>query len=1026
MHPAEFIAKWQRVELTERAASQEHFLDLCALLGHPTPAKMDPVGECFTFEKGAAKHDPTGGSPSTQGWADVWKKGFFAWEYKGKHKDLAAAYNQLLQYREALENPPLLVVSDMERIRVHTNFTATVAQVHEITLDDLASDRSIEILHALFFEPEKLRPGTTSEAVTAEAAGHIAEIALSMRDRGLDPYAVARFLDRVVFCLFAEDVGLLPEDLFSELVVRTRRDPSRFALLAGWLFEAMADGGYYVYDKIRRFDGNLFSDAAVLELTVDELEIIHRAARLDWAAVSPSIFGTLFERGMDPTKRSQLGAHYTSEEDISTLVEPVVMQPLRQEWGEVREAVSNLLTIGRKRLGEKGRKASKSKARGESGAMIHGFLTRLAAVKVLDPACGSGNFLYVALRELKDLEKEVILFAESAGLDTFLPLVGPWQLYGIEVSPYAFDLAQMIVWIGYLQWTRANGFQIAQDPVLRPMESNFQCRDAILDLNDPEKPAEPDWPRVDFVVGNPPFLGDKLMRRELGDEYVDKLRELYAGRIPGQSDLCCYWFERARAHLETGGCKRVGLLATQGIRGGANRVVLARIKVTGDIFFAESDRPWVLDGANVHVSMVGFDEGHEQTRTLDGRLVARVAANLSSTIDVTAAERLSSQRHVCFIGTTKKAPLDVTEPTARPWLEEPNPNGRPNSDVVRPWLNGQLLTRRLPPRWIIDYPMAATERGAAFYAGPFAYVTDHVKPLRQDHREAVQARFWWRQARPCPDMRGALGGLARYAASPRVSKHRIIAWVEPAVVPDCQLIVFARADDYFFGVLHSRLHQVWALSQGTQLRERESGFRYTPTTCFETFPLPWPPGQEPPDDPLVEAIAAGARELEQLRATWLNPPEWTKTEVLEFPGTVGGPWDRYIVNPRLSGDQVSAEVREAPDATAWELAMADRAVRLAREDAFARRPLRPGDVGLVRYPRTVPRDAECARKLKKRTLTNLYNERPAWLDNAHRQLDEAVCAAYVATTGEAWPVDMSDEQVLGRLLALNLERTCDG
>jgi len=1015
MDVAEFIGKWQNVELTERSAAQQHFLDLCEVVDHPKPAAVDKSGESFTFEKGVTKH---GGG---QGWADVWKKGFFAWEYKGRHRDLAAAYDQLLLYREDLDSPPLLVVSDMDRIIVRTNFTATPTKVHEVRLGDMAEEASARVLRALFHAPEQLRPGVTSEAITARAAGQIAEIAISMRERGLAPFEVARFLDRIVFCLFAEDVGLLREGLFTELVAKTCQDPPRFRFWLEHLFGAMAEGGHYVYDEVRHFDGNLFSDATALEPTAAELDRIHEAAKLDWSAVSPSVFGTLFERGMDPGKRSQLGAHYTSEEDISILIEPVVMVPLRREWGETRTAVDNLLSIGKKKPTDKGRKASRKKALGESGAMVHQFLTRLASVKVLDPACGSGNFLYVTLRRLKDLEKEVILFAESKGLGAFLPLVGPWQLYGIEISPYAYDLAQMTIWIGYLQWTRANGFQISQDPVLKPMEGNFLCRDAILDLTDPDQSREPDWPRVDFVVGNPPFLGGKLLRRELGDGYVDHLFQLWDGRVPREADLCCYWHEKARAHLEQGGCKRAGLLATQGIRGGANRKVLKRIQDTGSIFFAVSDRPWVLDGANVHVAMVGFDMGYEQEHTLNGRVVDAVHPDLSARTNVTAAARLAENSGIAFMGDTKGGAFDMARADAAGLLCAPNPTRQPNSDVMTPWVNGKDVTSRSRDRWIIDFGVGMGETAAARFHEPFEHVRSCVLPARRTNARDSYRRLWWQHIEARPKMRGALAALKRFAVTPRLTKHRLFTWMSFPCLPDCQLIVFARSDDYFFGVLHSRVHELWSRAQGTQLRERESGFRYTPTTCFETFPLPWPPGDEPRDEPTVEAVAAAARELCELRDRWLDPPEWTREETLEFPATAGGPWTDFIVNPITPG-KPPLEVREACDAWAWEVASAQRSVELARRHAEAARPIREGEVGVARYPRLAARDAECARKLKERTLTKLYNERPAWLDLAHRKLDSAVYAAFSAATGREWAPDAPDEAVLERLLELNLAR----
>lgn len=862
MTAADFIAKWRKAELKERSAAQEHFLDLCRLLGHPTPAEADPTGDSFCFEKDAAKH---GGG---DGFADVWKKGFFAWEYKGKHKDLASAHDQLLLYRDALASPPLLVACDLDRIVVHTNFTNTVSVRHEIPLAQLGEPRSLEILRAVFFEPDLLRPGRTSEAITQEAAEQFADIAEAMRRRGLEPAPVAHFLNRLVFCLFAEDIGLLPEQIFTRIVEKAGGDPAKFARFLAQLFEAMRTGGDFGLETIRHFNGNLFDDASVPPLVAEDIQRIGQTVRLDWSAVDPSIFGTLFERGLDPAKRSQLGAHYTSRVDIEELVDIVVMTPLRREWLETRSIALSLLSTGRKdQPADAPAKplspAAAKKARAEADSIVHRFLTRLHAVRVLDPACGSGNFLYVTLQKLKDLEKEVILFAMEHGLGGYLPMVGPWQLHGIELNPYAHDLAQTAVWIGFLQWTRANGFQIVQSPVLRTMSGNFQCRDAILNADN----TEPEWPAVDFIVGNPPFLGGKKLRRELGDAYVDRLLPLWNDRVPAEADLCCYWFEKARAQVVAGTCKRVGLLATQGIRGGANREVLKRIKESGDLFWAVSDRDWILDGANVHVSMIGFDNGEETVRTLDGQPVSVINANLSTAADTTQAVRLKANAGIGFMGDTKVGPFDIPEDLARSWLPLRNPHGRSNSEVVRPWANGLEITRAPQKLWIVDFPPGTTEAEAAKYEAPFEYIREHVKPARATARSGDRTGVaWWIHQRPRPDMRAALKGLPRYLVTPCVSKHRIFAWVDAAVLADHQLIAFARADDFFFGVLHSRLHEVWARAQGTQVRARESGFRYTPTVCFETFPLPDCPAESGPH----KAVAVAAEALDEARANWLG------------------------------------------------------------------------------------------------------------------------------------------------------------
>ena len=963
----EFVAKWRKVELKERSASQEHFLDLCHVFEHPTPAAADPTGETFCFEKGAAKY---GGG---DGFADVWKRGFFGWEYKGKHKDLSAAYDQLLRYRDALESPPLLVLCDLDRIIVRTNFTGTVSAVHEIPLEALSELRNIEIVRAVFHNPEALRPGRTSVAVTQDAAARIGEIAASMRERGLDPAAVAHFLDRIVFCLFAEDARLLPDMVFSRIVEKAGGDPARFGKTLGMLFETMATGGDFGLETIRHFNGSLFDDRTVPDLTPDDVKRFAAAASLDWSAVDPSIFGTLFERGLDPAKRSQLGAHFTGREDIELVVDAVVMVPLRRDWEETKATVENLLATGRKKpstaktLPKPLSAAALKKARGEADSILHQFLTRLREVKILDPACGSGNFLYVALLRLKDLEREAaVTFPSEHGLSAYLPGVGPWQLYGIEVNPYAHDLAQMTVWIGWLQWIRANGFGFPADPVLRPLAGNIRLMDSIL----AEDGTEPAWPTVDFIVGNPPFLGGNRIRQELGDDYVERLFSLYNGRVPAFADLCCYWFEKARAHIAAGKCKRAGLLATQGIRGGANREVLKRIKDSGDIFWAESDRPWILDGANVHVSMVAFDNGKEKTRTLDGKPVSTINANLTAVADTTAARTIPGMLNISFIGTKKAGDFNITENHARELLAIPNPHGKPNSDVLRPWLNGTAIVQRPDRQWIIDCGVSMALEEFRLYDAPCQHVLTHVKPDRDRNNEKRTRENWWLYKRNAPDMRIAIDNLPRYIATPRVSKHRIFTWYDPLILPDDGTYAFARADDYFFGILHSCFHEVWALKLGTRLETRP---RYTPTTCFETFPFPQAHAER------EAAIAAAAKELNDLRERWLNPPEWTRTETLEFAGTVGGPWDRYI-------DPATAEDR----------------------GGFK--------VGTVRYPRLVPRDADCAARLKDRTLTKLYNARPAWLADCHAHLDAAVAAAY------GWPADLPDDAILERLLELNLER----
>jgi hypothetical protein len=542
---AQFVARWKAATLTERSGAQQHFIDLCEVLGQPRPAAVDQTGQTYTFEKGVTT---TGGG---HGWADVWKRGHFAWEYKGRHKDLGAAYQQLQRYREDLQNPPLLVVCDLDRFEVHTNFTNTVKLVYAFDLADLASLAPtpgthglppLDVLRAVFADPERLRPGTTPAQVTERAAAEFARLADSMRRRGADPEQAAHFLMRLLFCLFAEDIGLLPMQPLTQLVTNWQSIPSQFQQSLRGLFATMATGGAFGPYAIPFFDGGLFADDTALELTVEDLRVLARVAALDWASVEPAIFGTLFERSLDPDKRSQLGAHYTSRDDIELIVEPVLMAPLRRRWAEVRaradEAVARRDAVLRELGGRRDAAAERTRRQHEEAVerLLRAFADEVAGVRVLDPACGSGNFLYVALKHLLDLEKEVNAYRANNRMTPLFPLVEPAQLHGIEVNPYARELAQVVVWIGYIQWLNDNGYNVPAQPILKPLD-NIALMDAIMAHDASGLPVEPPWPQADVIIGNPPFLGGKRLRTELGDEYVNELFRLYEGRVPHEADL---------------------------------------------------------------------------------------------------------------------------------------------------------------------------------------------------------------------------------------------------------------------------------------------------------------------------------------------------------------------------------------------------------------------------------------------------------------------------------------------------------
>jgi type II restriction/modification system DNA methylase subunit YeeA len=1000
MTPHEFVSKWRGVELKERSASQSHFNDLCGLLGVLDPVTADPHGEWFTFEKGASK--TTGGD----GWADVWRKGCFAWEYKGRHANLQKAFAQLQQYAVALENPPLLIASDMDLIRVHTNWTNTVQEVHDFTLDDLLDGAKRERLKQAFTDPDAFRPQKTRQALTEETAREFASLAQRLRDRGHEAHQVAHFVNQLVFCMFAEDVGLLPDHLFTKMLEVSRRDPKGFEDNARTLFGAMAKkDGKVGFTAIDWFNGGLFENDHVLPVSTDDIDELIKAARRDWSQIDPSILGTLFERGLDPDKRSQLGAHYTDREKIMMIVRPVIIEPLEAEWAEALRQMTALVENAPKPTKEKLLRgpelAKRTRALAQAEAIHEAFIARLADFRVLDPACGSGNFLYVALRALKDIEHRANLDAEALGLHRGFPRVGPECVLGIELNPYAAELARVSVWIGEIQWMRRNGFDAAKNPILRPLET-IECRDAVLDSPSPpageggapqgaegegagdsagdarapspqplsregrgtDDTTRAEWPEAEVIIGNPPFLGGKRMRDELGDAYVESLFASYAGRVPPEADFVAYWVAKAWNMMIGGKASRAGLVTTNSIRGGANRRVLDPIADADGFFAAWSDQPWTVEGAAVRVSLLCFSASPTTQPVLDGRPVERINSDLTaSEHDLTKANRLPANLGVAFMGDTKGGAFDIAGSLAREWLALPlNPNDRPNSDVLRPWVNGMDVTRRPADKWIIDFGWTITESEAALYEAPFAYVAEHVKPVRAANKREAYARYWWRHVEPRQGFWRATKGKGRVLVTTRHARHLMFSWIPATTVPDSALIAFTRDDDTFFGVLQSCFHAEWALRLCTYVGVGNDP-RYTPSTTFETFAFPKGltpdiPAADYAGDPRAQKIAAAAARLNELRENWLNPPDL----VVREPEVVPGYHDRIL-----------------------------------------------------------PKNEEAAKELKKRTLTNLYNARPQWLANAHAALDEAVAEAY--GWGDDWRAGLlTEEEILARLFKLNQER----
>jgi type II restriction/modification system DNA methylase subunit YeeA len=965
MTPEEFITTWTANDLTERAGAQAFIEDLCELLRLEKPRDS----ETFCYEKGAVKDS------GRRGWADVWKKDHFAWENKKPRSDLKRALAQLREYSGNLENPPLLIVCDRERIEIHTVFRGFPDEPRTILLSEIGDAKNLEILRWVFTDPDKLKPLKSNAAITAEAAAKFAYLAGEMRKRGLNPQVVAHFLTQCVFCMFAEDEELLhvgyveDKQIFTSLLRVLHNDPIKAVKRMTTLFHAMQKkGSSYGNDDIAWFNGGLFKIIDVPPINQSELRVLFAATRLDWRAIDPTIFGTLFERGLDPSNRAQLGAHYTDVSTINKLIEPLIIRPLAAKWQAVRVL-----------LEKSQNKGIKSNDYKNARTAYQAYLDELHHFRVLDAACGSGNFLYLALHALKDLEHRAQLDAEILGFEKQIIIgTGTHNVLGIETNEYAAELARVTVWIGDIQWCQRNGRPINKNPILSSLDG-IEHRDALINPYG----TEAQWPEADVIVGNPPFLGQRFQLKELKQSYLKTLRTCYEGRVSGNGDLVCYWFDKARTQIEQGKAKAAGLVSTNSIRGGANREVLDAIVKTMPIFEAWADEEWFDKGTAVRVSLVCFGNNSLETKYLNGQPIALIHTSLTgvndlSELDVSRAKSLEQNVNTAYSGFQMNGAFDIDGDIAREWLKLANFNNLSNSKVLRPYVNARDMVARDRGKYVIDFT-GMTKDEASLFETPFNWVEKEVRPKRLQKREKNLQINYWLHKRSSPSMHKAVGGLKRFIATPMVSKYRIFVWLPEIKTPENAAIVIARADDTTFGILHSRFHELWSLALCSSLEDRP---RYTPTTCFETFPFPTDltpadtnnseskiaildfskPTPAPVTNPEImihaQAIAAAAFKLNDYREKWLNPPEWVD----------------WVITPE--------------------------------EEA----------AGFPKRPKAKPGQEA---NLKKRTLTNLYNARPAWLNFAHQELDKAVAAAY---GWQDYTPEMTDAEILQRLLKLNIER----
>ena len=631
------------------------------------------------------------------------------------------------------------------------------------------------------------------------------------------------------------------------------------------------------------------------------------------------------------------------------------------EWAAVKAQIETLLDAAPSATKDKllvgADLAARTRAHAAAEALHKTFLERLKAFRVLDPACGSGNFLNLSLTELKNIEHRTNLEAEALGLPRAFPSIGPESVLGIELNPYAAELARVSVWIGEIQWMRRNGFETARNPILRTLDT-IECRDAVLGPDG----GRAEWPKADVVVGNPPFLGNKKMIAELGEAYTIMLRKAW-GNVPGGVDLVAYWFAKAWEQMQKGRLQRAGLVSTNSIRGGANREVLKPIVNGGQILEAWSDEDWTVEGAAVRVSLTCFHPQKGAAAKLDGKPVIEIFSDLtsnSSQTDITRAKQLIQNQRSIFQGVKFVGAFDLDALSAESMLAAPlNPNGRSNSDVVKLWTTGNDVTGRPQRRWVVDFGADRSEEDAALYERPFAHVLIFVKPTRTAVLRDTRRLNWWKHGELNRGMRAASLGMNRVISTPEVSKFRLFVWRQTSILPTGSLYSIMRDDDTTFGILHSRFHELWALRMGTSLGPTP---RYTPSSTFDTFPFPEGltpniPAAAYATDPRAQKIAAAAR-LNTLRENWLNPPDL---------------------------------IQRVPEVV-------------------------PG------YPdRILPVSPEAEKTLKTRTLTNLYNQRPAWLGHAHKALDEAVAEAY------GWGDDfragkLTEDEILARLFRLNQDR----
>lgn len=800
----------------------------------------------------------------------VWKP-FVVIEMKKRGADLTKHYSQAFTYWTRLvpNRPRYAVLCNFDEFWVYDFETQLDTPVDKVLLAEIPNKYGP--LNFLF--PGDVAPvfGNHQETVTRQAADKLAACFNLMIERGVEQPLAQRFILQMLMALFAEDIGLLEKYFVTEVLEECKNGQDTYDLLGG-LFTAMntkggVNGGRF--KGVPYFNGGLFADPARVELDEDQRTLLKKAAQFDWSKVRPEIFGTIFEHSLGKEARHATGAHYTSPADIMKVVGPTVVAP----WTELIERAD---TLGR----------------------LKELLARLENFTVLDPACGSGNFLYVAYREMKRLEARIYerMAADYKSVDPQqrpFGFVSARNFYGMDINPFAVDIAKVTMMLAHK--LSIDELHINENPLpLDNLDRNFRAGDALVNKDG----TRAEWFKTDVIVGNPPFLGAKLLKPEYGAEYVNKVRAAYP-EVPGMADFCVYWFRRA--HDELTPCTsadplagRAGLVGTQNVRNNASRIGgLDHIAATGTIVDAVDNQPWSGE-ANVHVSIANWAKtqdpkllpkvrrlwfkappaaaGARRLRgagpaskqyELDMREVSFISSSLSDKVDVSGAVALSiNQSIVVCQGITPGHAGFVLSPDERAAMVSADPK---SADVTHPYMVGDDILSGLgtAPRWIIDFGVSDILRAQSF-SKPFGHLKTTVLPAmtkaasEAKSERATSIQQWWLHWRGRAELLATITGLPRYLACSRVTKRPLFAFIDSSVRPGDALQAFALADDYSFGILQSQAHYLWFHAKCSNMK---SDPRYTSESVFHTFP--WPQSPSPAQ---IEAVAAASVALRHLRA----------------------------------------------------------------------------------------------------------------------------------------------------------------